>query len=52
MNSLGIESVRDKSVYKYGKNSSEKLAHKKIKTHKKNIFMMPKNEYAQKLVPI
>ena len=44
--------MRVKSVYKSGKNSSEKLAHKKIKTDTKNIFMMPKNEYAKKLVPI
>ena len=39
-------------MYKSGKNSSEKLAYKKIKTHeKKYIFMIAKNGYAQKLVP-
>ena len=37
---------------KSGINGSEKLAYKKIKTQEKNIFLMPKNEYAQKLVPI
>ena len=40
------------TVYKFGKNSSEKFAYKKIEMHEKNIFMMPKNEQEEKLVPI